>query len=96
MKTEIDLSVLRATIDKAVSDEVAKALADARGNIVNQEYMATIREVARVAVSRRRDDITKHVDEWLNANTDRLVEASARQMIDEALGAIKRRVLGRS
>lgn len=36
------------------------------------------------------------IEAWLTANTEAYIERTAKQMLDEALGEVKRRVLGRS
>ena len=93
--TDSDLIELRNRVDAAVASEMEKQLTAKRLQSVNNELDAVIRELARSLVAQRRDAMRERIEAWLAANVDRMVEIVARQMIDEALGEVKRRVMGR-
>mgnify|MGYP000594251501 CR=1 FL=1 len=93
--TDHDLMELRNRVDAAVAAEMEKQLTAKRLATVNAELDAVIRELARSLIASRRDALRERVEAWLTASVDRMVETVARQMIDEALGEVKRRVLGR-
>lgn len=90
-----DLIEMRNRVDAAVAAEMEKQLTAKRLASVNTELDAVIRELARSIIAKRREELRERVEAWLLANVDRTVETVARQMIDEALGEVKRRVLGR-
>ena len=90
-----DLIKMRNRVDAAVAAEMEKQLTAKRLASVNTELDAVIRELARSIIAKRREELRERVEAWLLANVDRTVETVARQMIDEALGEVKRRVLGR-
>lgn len=93
--TDHDLTELRNRVDAAVAAEMEKQLTAKRLASVNTELDAVIREIARSLIAQRRESLRERVEAWLLANVDRMVETVARQMIDEALGEVKRRVMGR-
>ncbi len=93
--TDHDLMELRNRVDAAVAAEMEKQLTAKRLATVNAELDAVIRELARSLIASRRDALRERVEAWLTASVDRMVETVARQMIDEALGEVNRRVLGR-
>lgn len=93
--TDHDLIELRNRVDAAVAAEMEKQLTAKRLASVNTELDAVIRELAKSLVAKRKEEMRERVEAWLAANVDRMVEVVARQMIDEALGEVKRRVMGR-
>ncbi len=93
--TDAELFDLRARVDAQVATEIEKQLTANRTAIVHKEIDAVLRELTRNCVASRRDAIKLKVETWLDNNVDNLVTVVAKQMIDEALSEVKRRVLGR-
>ena len=63
---------------------------------MSKELVGTIKSITRDAIASRAIPIKAKVDKYLDENLDRLCETSAKQMLEEALGEVKRRVLGRT
>lgn len=93
--TDDDLQELRRRVDAAVTAAMEKELTEKRMAVMHKELTDVLRELSRAAIARRREELVRRVEEWITANIDPLVELTARQMVDEALGEVKRRVLGR-
>lgn len=81
---------IEAAVDRALQAEV-----DARLSKVRVELDNTVRDLARAYLTKQRDVIQSKIEAWFSANVDRVVEGRAKEMVDEALGEVKRRVLGR-
>lgn len=94
--TDEELMVLRDKVDGAVRAAMEKELTAKRMELVHRELDAVLREITRSVIAGRRDEIRAKVEAWLSANTEAYIERTAKQMLDEALGEVKRRVLGRS
>ena len=92
---DAELIALRSRVDKVVLDEMAKQLTAKRVAIIEKEVDAVIREITIEVVSKHRVEMRQLLEGWLAKNTEPRIEAIAKQMIDEALGEVKRRVLGR-
>lgn len=92
---DAELIALRSRVDKAVLDEMAKQLTARRVAIIEKEVDTAIREITREVVSKHRVEMRQQLEAWLAKNTEPRIETIAKQMIDEALGEVKRRVLGR-
>lgn len=93
--TDDNLQELRRRVDAAVVAAMEKELTEKRMAVMHKELTDVLRELSRAAIARRREELVRRVEEWITANIDPLVELTARQMVDEALGEVKRRVLGR-
>ena len=63
---------------------------------MSKELVEIIKSITRDTIASRAISIKEKVDKYLDENLDRLCEASAKQMLEEALGEVKRRVLGRT
>lgn len=90
-----ELFALIERVDKIVREEMEERLTKARIESINKELDVTIRELAREVVSKRKFEIRQRLEKWLDDNTESRIETIAKQMLDEALGEVKRRVLGR-
>lgn len=91
-----ELFALRERVDKIVREEMEKQLTKARIESINKELDITIRELAREVAGKRKAELRQRLEDWFSANTESRIETIAKQMLDEALGEVRRRVLGRS
>jgi len=90
-----ELIALRARVEKAVLEEMAKQLTASRVAAIEKETDTAIREIAREVIQSRKVEMRQRLESWFAANTEARIETIAKQMIDEALGEVRRRVLGR-
>jgi len=62
---------------------------------MGSELTTMVRDIARGYVQGRKAELVQRIDVWLEANVEKMIEVAGKQMVEEALGAVKRRVLGR-
>lgn len=91
-----ELSALRERVDKIVREEMEKRLTKARIDAINKELDIAIRELAKEVIAKHKVELRQRLEKWLADNTESRIETIAKQMLDEALGEVRRRVLGRS
>jgi len=90
-----ELIELKNRVDATVRAELEKRLTKARIEAIHKELDIAIRELAKEVIAKRKVEIRQRLEKWLADNTESRIETIAKQMLDEALGEVKRRVLGR-
>lgn len=89
---------LTRKVEEATNRELDRVLAE----VVSQRLQADrkmLDEVCRVAVQERlasrRSDILARAEAWLDANIDSSIAVAGKAMLDQVLGDLRKRVLGR-
>ena len=89
---------LTRKVEEATNRELDRVLAE----VVSQRLQADrkmLDEVCRAAVQERlasrRSDILARAEAWLDANIDSSIAVAGKAMLDQVLGDLRKRVLGR-
>lgn len=90
-----ELIALKERVDATVKAEMERQLSARRIEAINRDLDAAIREIAKDVIAKHKVELRQRLEKWLADNTEPRIETIAKQMIDEALGEVKRRVLGR-
>lgn len=91
----IDSEKLREKIEAQVNRQIDDTVKLTVQGYMSKELVETIKILTKGIVAERTASLRATVENYLNLNTDRLCEVAAKQMVEEALGEVKRRVLGR-
>lgn len=89
---------LSAKVEAAVARELDRVLAEvvqSRLSVDRKEIDNMVRKLVQERVTARRGDLIAKTEAWLDANADRSVEVAAKAMLEQALGEVRARVLGR-
>jgi len=90
-----ELIALKERVDATVRAEMERQLSAKRIAVIDREFNAVMREMTKEVIGKHKVELRQRLESWLAANTEARIETIAKQMIDEALGEVKRRVLGR-